>query len=65
MQIKWLAHKMMGDCLLRIKLVARMEGKRQYEGRDCPGMMLMNWMMKKEYSKLNERAGVAVTTYSR
>ena len=45
-QRNWLGHIMRGDYLLR---TIREKGS--------PKMMLLDWVMKEDYSKLNERAG--------
>ena len=52
-QRKWLGHIMRGDSLLRTIIEGRMEGKKT---RGRPRMMLLDWMMEKDYSKLKERA---------
>src|SRR5688572_32427436 len=52
-QRKWLCHIMRGDSLLRIIIEGRMEGKKT---RGRPRMMLLDWMLKEDYSKLKERA---------
>src|SRR6218665_3645495 len=51
---KWLGHIMRGDSLLRTIIEGRMEGKKK---RGRPRMMLLDWMLKEDYSKLKERAG--------
>src|SRR6218665_3157014 len=53
-QINWLDHIMRGDSLLRTIIEGRMEGNKK-GGR--PRMMLLDWMMKEDYSKLKEKAG--------
>jgi len=53
-QRNWLGHIMRGDSLLRTVIEGRMEGKKK---RERPRMMLLDWMMKDDYSKLKERAG--------
>jgi len=45
---------MRGDSLPRTKIKERMEGKKT---RARLIMMLLDWMMKDDYSKLKERAG--------
>jgi len=45
---------MRGDSLIRTMIEGRMEGKKK---RGRPRMMLLDWMMKEDYCKLNERAG--------
>ena len=52
-QRKWLGHIMRGDSLLRIIIEGRMEGKKT---RGRPRMMLLDWMMEEDYSKLKERS---------
>ena len=52
-QRKWMGHIMRGDSLLRIIIEGRMEGKKT---RGRPRMMLLDWMMEEDYSKLKERA---------
>ena len=52
-QRKWLGHIMRGDSLLRTIIEGRMEGKKT---RGRPRMMLLDWMMEEDYSKLKERA---------
>jgi len=44
---------MRGDSLLRTINKGRMEGKKK---RGRPRMMLLDWMMKEDYSKLKEKA---------
>ena len=45
---------MRGDSLPRTKIKERMEGKKT---RARLIMMLLDWMMKDDYSRLKERAG--------
>src|SRR6218665_3265029 len=52
-QRNWLGHIMRGDSLLRTIINGRMEGKKK---RGRPRMMLLDWMMKEDYSKLKARA---------
>ena len=49
-----LGHIMRGDSFLRNLIEGRMEGKKK-SGR--PRMMLLDWMLKEDYSKLKEKAG--------
>ena len=53
-QRNWLGHIMRGGFLLRTIIEGRMEGKKK-KGR--PRMMLLDWMLKEDYSKLKEKAG--------
>src|SRR6218665_428316 len=53
-QINWLGHIMRGYSLLRTIIDGRMEGKKK---RGRPRMMLLDWMLKEDYSKLKEKAG--------
>ncbi len=53
-QRNWLGHIMRGDSLLRTIIEGRMEGKKK---RGRPRMMLLDWMLKEDYSKLKEKAG--------
>ena len=53
-QRNWLGHIMRGDSILRTIIVGRMEGKKK---RGRPRIMLPDWMLKEDYSKLKERAG--------
>jgi len=52
--VNWLGHIMRGDSILRIIIEGRMEGKKK---RGRPRMMLRDWMLKEDYSKLKEKAG--------
>src|SRR6218665_1873253 len=52
-QRNWLGHIMRGDTLLRTIIEERMEGKKK-RGRP---RMLLDWMLKEDYSKLKEKAG--------
>ena len=45
---------MRGDSLLRTIIEGRMEGKKK---RGRPRMMLLDWMLKKDYRKSKEKAG--------
>src|SRR6218665_962957 len=53
-QRNWLGHIMRGDSLLRTIIEGRMEGKKK---RGKPRMMLLDWMLTEDYSKLKEKAG--------
>jgi len=51
-QRNWLGHIMRGDSLLRTIIEGRMEWEKKR-----PRIMLLDWMMKDDYSKLKKRAG--------
>jgi len=53
-QRNWLGHIMRGDSLIRTIIEERMEEKKK---RGRPRMMLLDRMMKEDYSTLKERAG--------
>jgi len=50
-QRNWLGHIMRGDSLLRIIIEGRMGRKKK---KVKPRMMLLDWMLKEDYSKLKE-----------
>src|SRR6218665_2074133 len=53
-QGNWLGHIMRRNSLLRTIIEGRIEGKKK---RGRPRMMLLDWMLKEDYSKLKEKTG--------
>src|SRR6218665_1271173 len=51
-QRNWLGHILRGDFLLRTIIEGRMERKKK---RGRPRTMLLNWLMKEDYSKLKKK----------